>query len=338
LSSSGFRCSNCGAPLEISPETIVAICSYCGYPNWVRGDLKSDIYIVKSVDEEEAVKIAKRYIGLSSINRPLILFIPFYIAEASADADYEALTRITVQRCTTDSKGRTHCTSRSIRVHVDGVLKGYHNRYPTVARKGVRGKTIETLSKYILSSGIKTMKLSEMNIDRSKSRAILMIDLSHDDTRDLVLDKHLDSLRKTVEDRIRSEARSKALVHGTPISVSILWKKITPRNIDIDISPPILVPLYIFTDEENRYKVVLTGWDLKPLIIEKPVSLIYRALWLSLGVLTAGSMGGLVGLIIPFATTPIPLAIAVMLIVFGGIVSWYSAKKALRPVRVIVKV
>lgn len=334
-SDSGFRCGRCGAPLEVSPETIVSICSYCGYPNWIREDLKSDIYIVENVVEEEAVKAARRYVGISSIDRPLTLFIPFYIVEAKADADYEALVRVTVQKCVRDSRGRTRCMSESVRVSVGGVLRGFHRRYPIAARKGVRGKTVEILSKYISSSSLRSIKLSEANLDKSKSRSILMIDLSRDDVRDLALDKHLDALRKKVEDEITREAKVKASIHGTPVSANILRRRITPRNIDVIISTPVLIPLYIFADEEGKYKVVLSGWDLKPLILEKPVSFIYRAAWFSAGVLVSGFAGGVVGFTSFYEFNPVLSLIAMVL---GGVGSWYSVKKALRPVRVVVEV
>lgn len=48
-----FRCERCGAPLEVSPETIIAVCPYCGYPNHISGNIKTEnIYIVPSLDKE----------------------------------------------------------------------------------------------------------------------------------------------------------------------------------------------------------------------------------------------------------------------------------------------
>lgn len=42
-----FKCERCGAPLEVSPETIIAVCPYCGYPNHISGNIKTEnIYIV----------------------------------------------------------------------------------------------------------------------------------------------------------------------------------------------------------------------------------------------------------------------------------------------------
>ena len=32
-----YRCERCGAPLRVGPDTVLAVCPHCGYPNWVRG-------------------------------------------------------------------------------------------------------------------------------------------------------------------------------------------------------------------------------------------------------------------------------------------------------------
>jgi len=335
-SATAFRCSNCGAPLEVSPETIVAVCSYCGYPNWIREDLKSEIYIVRSAREEDAAAAARKYLGGSYTYRSLQLYIPLYIVDARADADYEALTLVRVRKCERDRRGEERCTTRSFRIHVSGYLSGYRGRYPVIARKGVRGKTVEALAKHLLSSGVAPSRLEEMKLDRVTARSILVVDLSRDEARDAILDRHLNSLRRAVESEIRSRAAAKASIHGVPVSVVVLWKRVTPTNVAVDVSPPILAPLYIFTDESNRYKAVLAGWDLKPLIVEKPVGLAYRALWMALGTLSAGIFGGLAGAALQPGGPSIVLSTA--LLILGGAASWYSAKKALRPVRVVVKV
>ncbi|MDK2383629.1 MAG: hypothetical protein QI199_02315, partial [Candidatus Korarchaeota archaeon] len=50
MSEPAYRCERCSAPLEVSPETIVAICPYCGYPNHISGTLSvKDVWIVPSL-------------------------------------------------------------------------------------------------------------------------------------------------------------------------------------------------------------------------------------------------------------------------------------------------
>jgi len=56
LSGVAIRCGNCGAPLRMSPETIVAICSYCGSPNWVRETARRELPVARSRPCEELLR------------------------------------------------------------------------------------------------------------------------------------------------------------------------------------------------------------------------------------------------------------------------------------------
>jgi len=49
-------CQRCGAPLTVTPETIVAICEYCGYPRILGSTINPDeVFIVESIGRDAAV-------------------------------------------------------------------------------------------------------------------------------------------------------------------------------------------------------------------------------------------------------------------------------------------
>jgi len=124
-----FRCRNCGAPLDVSPETIVAICSYCGYANWIREDLKEDILIVESLKDNEILGKARDRIETDkdlrsiakyiSVLRPYLVCIPFYFVDVKAEADYSGTVNVRVRKCTGSGKKR-RCWITTYTVHVDG--------------------------------------------------------------------------------------------------------------------------------------------------------------------------------------------------------------------------
>jgi len=344
-----FRCKYCGAPLEVSPETIVAICNYCGRENWIKGSGR--VLIVRPASENEALEKARRLVGESfrnTVKTPLQVFIPYYVATAIADADYEAKTMVTVERCVSKRKGNTtvrECYTRVIPVYVKGYLAGFGNRYSVPARKGVGGKTVEALGKYLLRSEIQLVELASFKFEREKAsyRNILAVELDKSDVNELILDQHLDELRKRVIEEIRREARVKASIHGSPVSVSIVWKRITPLNIRIEVSDPILTPAYyVRYGEQGEYKILLSGFDLRELVIEKPVSRIERALWGIAATMSSGLAGGIAARLLMSQTVHqgsfIALSLAIAIMAGGGYGAYYSIRKMFRPVGVSIKV
>jgi len=345
-----FRCKYCGAPLEVSPETIVAICNYCGRENWIKGSGR--VLIARPASENEALEKARRLVGESfrnTVKTPLQVFIPYYVATAIADADYEAKTIVTVERCVSKKKkdGTTveECYTRDIPVYVKGYLEGFSNKYSVPARKGIGGKTVEALGRYLLRSNIQLVELASFEFEREKAsyRNILAVELDKNDVSELILDQHLDELRRKVIEEIKEEARAKASIHGSPVSVSIVWKRITPLNIRIEVSDPILTPAYyVRYGEQGEYKILLSGFDLKELVVEKPVSRMERVLWGVAAAMSSGLAGGAVArLLMSQAVTQglfIVLLSAIIIVAGGGYGAYYSIRKMFRPVGVSIKV
>jgi len=51
------RCSYCGAPLEVTPDSVVAVCRYCGRPNFLLGN-PAEVLAVSTLSSSDVVKKA----------------------------------------------------------------------------------------------------------------------------------------------------------------------------------------------------------------------------------------------------------------------------------------
>ncbi len=343
-----YRCNSCGAPLEVSPETIVAICSYCGYPNWIREDLKEAIFVVEALPEKKIVEKAwerirtdkdlKKLASFIQVGRPFAVYVPFYFSDASAMADYDADVVVRIRKCRGSGKER-RCWTETHRVHVSGVYGPYTASYPVVARRGVRAFSVQVLGHYYLKHPVKAKKIEEIKFTRTKARRILGVEIDKKTASDIVLNEHLNVLRDKVTSHIKSEAESKAMIYGGVVEGStILRKRITPRNVKVRVSNIILLPLFIIPYYVRRelYRFFISGWDGETIVAEEPMNLLTRMLWGTGGTILAGLLGGAGASIISTSTEAVPLILGGLMIAAGAYTSYYSMKIATRPVKVEV--
>ncbi len=343
-----FRCSNCGAPLEVSPETIVAVCSYCGYPNWIREDLKSEIMIVEALSESKITARAreriktdrdlKKIASAITLGKPLLVYIPYYFADAAAEADYWGRVRVTMRRCTGSGKERKCYTNTHI-VTVSGHYGPFRKEYSIIGRRAVRAFSAKALGEYYLDKKPEPKPLEKIRLEKSTTRRILNVEVDQKTAIDIALDEHLDTLRARVEAEIRHRAERKAdmMYPGTVVSSTIISKRIKPKNIDVKVSPITLLPLYIMPYRYGNgvYRLFLSGWDGTTIVAEEPMTLFHRILYGSAGTLVAGGAGGLAGAMFYSGSGELAIAGALVLL-FGAAISYYTIRMATRPVRVEV--
>lgn len=343
-----FRCSNCGAPLEVSPETIVAVCSYCGHPNWILEDLKSEIMIVEALSESKITAEARERIRTDrdlkkiassiTLGRPLLIYIPYYFADASAEADYWGRVRVTMRRCTGSGKER-NCYTTSHIVTVSGHYGPFRREYSIIGRRAVKAFSAKALGEYYLGEKPEPKPLEEIRLEKSSTRRILNVEIDQKTAIDIAFDEHLDTLRDKVEAEIRRRAERKAdmMYPGIVVSSTIISKRIKPRNIHVKVSPITLLPLYIIPYRYGNgvYRLFLCGWDGTTIVAEEPMSLFHRLLYGSAGALIAGGAGGLAGAMFYSGSGKLAVAGALVLL-FGATTAYYTIRMATRPVRVEV--
>ena len=343
-----FRCKNCGSPLDVSPETIVAVCSYCGYPNWIREDLKSEILIVPAMSESKILEKARERVStdrdlkkiknMISLGKPYLLYIPYYFAKASSGAEYWGRVRVRMRKCSGSGKNRS-CSYYSRTVTVSGYYGPFQQYLYVIARRGVKAFTVNALGHYYLESKPKPVKLEEAKLTRSGTRRILGVEIDEKTAADILLDEHLDVLRDKVTDEIIREAKRKAdmMYSGSVVGASIIEKRIKPMNIDLKVSRITLLPLYIipYTYQNGVYRFFMSGWDGLTIVAEEPMNTLSRLSWGLGGALISGIMGGLAGPAIVMGGRT-GIFIGLLLGIIGLTSSYYTFKMATRPVRVEV--
>ncbi len=334
-----FRCSRCNSPLDVTPDTIVIVCRYCGQLNWIRKDLKFDVYITPTKSIEDARRILKHRIGGRRISRELLLYLPFYLVDVTCDVDYEGDFIVTVVKEKVrrrDGETIIETETRYIPVHVKGRLEGERSKIPVVARKGVGGSMIRHLGSHLIGSDIEPIEIKDFELDRKTSKSILGAELDSKEAIDIAIDEHLDNLRTYVKRLMEDEARAEASVYGTPTIVNTQRLRITPLNIEANTSPLTYYPIYVFNyGGRGEYKAYVTGWDLYPILLEEPMPIWSRLAWILGGILGSTALSTIFLFIASRIESVFQLLGAgVLFLIPAGYISFYSVKKALRPVRV----
>lgn len=335
-----YRCSNCGAPLDTTPDTIAVVCSYCGHLNWVRGDLREEVLIASPIDEEKALEklvdfASRRGLGgvfrKANLTRATFIAVPFYFINASAEARYSGRVDVQVKRCRR-YRDRERCWIDTRSVYVEGVYGPYASTVPVVARRGSDVASVKALASRYIGSRVEVVPLSRAELNRSMWGGVLSIEMDRGMAMDIALDTHLDRLREIVEEHMRREAeRRVASRGGFVVGSRAVWRRITPVNVKITSSKPTLLPMYIasYRYGDGVYRAVLSGWDGEVVVLERPVKRLERILWWFAAAVVSGILGG-AGL----ALFGIPAG--AVLIIPGFAVSWYSMKRALSPVKSIL--
>ncbi len=344
-----FRCANCGAPLDVSPETIVAVCSYCGYPNWLREELKEELFIVNALPESKILAKAreraehdrdlKKIVNNIEFGKPLQVYVPFYFADATAKADYAGRVQVFIEKCRKEGK-ETRCWTEYVIVNVSGIYGPLREVHSIVGRRGVRAFSIRVLGKHYIDTKPQPQPLSQVRLERKKTRRILSVEINKDEALRIALDNHLDLLRDKVTEKIKKDAETKARFmagSGTITGSRILWKRIRPFDVDVKISPIILLPLYIvpYRYSGTTYRFFMSGWDGETIVAEEPMNMMTRIIWGAAASIIAGVTGGIAGITAMLGESGL-IIIGGIIGVLGAGASYYAIRMATRPVRVEV--
>ncbi len=345
-SAEAYVCKQCGAPLDVSPETIVAVCSYCGYPNWIREDLKGDIFVVKALAERDILKTVKKRIevdkdlknikSMIEVGRPFQIYVPYYFVQARAQARYHGIVNVYVRKCSGSGKNR-RCWTTTYRVPVSGDYGPYEAVYPIVGRRGVRSFSLNVLGRYYLKKHVKPVRIEDVRWERSSARRILSVEFPVKTAFDIALDSHLDTLRRLVENQMKREAESSVRWRGTVVGSRIVTKHIEPHNIKLRSSPIILLPLYIvpYRFRSGIYRFFVSGWDGVTIVAEEPMKPLRRVLAAAGGSLLAGATGTAAAFLALLGDITLGILSAILFGIgaYGG---YIAGKYATSPVKVEV--
>ncbi|MGB9728611.1 MAG: hypothetical protein ACP5GU_01800 [Thermoprotei archaeon] len=309
-----YRCVNCNAPLDVTPETIVSICEYCGYPNWINTSAKTEIIIVPSRSRDDIIKAFLNRVDhdfdLSHIKNEISIrdvqgfYIPYWIVKIDTKAHYEGYK----VEITTGAKGRIETR----RVHTSGDFS-FTKIYGLLARRAVEDLAVENLAQhYIESNTTNEVKLDQVDWSKIKLK---------------VLSGEYDEKTAIIEakERAFSEAKKKAQEKITELTRFICY-----TNINNSFKPKlILLPYWILTYsyKNSIFRFIASGWDAKPLETSEPV-LIYRRIIYLLGIFS--------GIIISSLTASIVIhnpIIGILGIIFGSALTFKSSGMFMSDVR-----
>lgn len=301
-----YRCRHCGAPLRVGPDTVVALCPYCGTPNWIRGR-PSELLVVKplSVDmvREKFEEFRKKDPDLSKLNivpaRIEITLLPFYTARLRMKSEYRGSGMLTVQ--VVRKRGdRVVTETTSVPFHVEGVFSS--KIVALVSAKRVIGEeAVDDLAEMFLREMPSPTTYEEVrgawNRELFKP---LGADYDAEEASRIVKDDACDWLRDKVEEVIKEKAKKQYRGPGVVINVHVGRKTIPCDIEEAEVKGPLFLPLakVFYVYEGKIYRAYFAGWNMKPLIREEPFTAMQRLAMIGLGGAIGG--GGVAGAIAAF--------------------------------------
>lgn len=308
-----YRCERCGAPLEVTPESIIVVCEYCGNPNWTT-ETREEIYIVPSLNrsgiersfrqrvaEDFDLRRIRNKISIVEING---IYVPFYFVTVKVEARYEGFKK-KIERVETGRKARTIIK----RERVSGKLKSTF-RIPVLARRSAEDFSIFELAEHFRQSKPDLIKIEEVEWEKVRL-PVLNTEISSLEAKDLARDEAGDRMREKAESKVDelTEFQCKTRV--------------------IDISPLILVPYWylVYSYEKAQYKAAYAGWSSHLLAVQEPVMAYHRALYFA-GVLASCAIAAL-----GFAYLR-DLRVALGALFFASSLSYALGRKTVSDVRV----
>ena len=336
-----YRCRYCGAPLRVGPDTVVALCPYCGRPNWIRGE-PSELLAAKTPGPEEAEeyfrRLASRDPDLRRV-KPILaraeaVLIPYYEAAGTATSSYEATGHLVVT-ITRRRDNRVETETRIVPFHVSGV---YEADFETmvVARRSPGEEAVRLLARHYIRTRPKLMPLDKAVGEwRRGFHTALAADRSPGEARSWVLDDACDRVRSRVRAIIRARARASYIGPGTVTAVNVEWEQVPCVVTGLTLRGPIFLPLVrtYYVAEDRIYPAFFAGWDGAPLAREEPFTTTQRLALSILGGLAAGA-GGAGGAVAAAAIGGTEgLVAGALAAILGAAAGFILSRAALQPAR-----
>ena len=346
MAAGAARCQRCGAPLELTPETIVAVCEYCGFPNWTGQAYVYPIEIVPA-RSREAYQIFQRYLDQDPDMRGLrdkvnlkavdTIYIPLYVAQVHAMARYfgVAIVTMTRTRIVKTSRGtEVRTETRQVQVTVRGTNEGDYE-IPLVARRVVDKTMVDPLISYYMKTRPSSTPIAQVDWEEVKG-SVLASEVPPQDAQVWARDEACDRLQEDTEKKMADEARKRAMAMSpgwVPTTVSWASKRIPCLAENKWLSPITLVPMIVayYSYAKSLYKAAFAGWDGAKVYAEEPLTPGQRALYAGGMILSSGLLGG-AGAAVLAGAGDAGIGAFMLLAALAG--SYYLGKKVVADVRV----
>jgi len=315
-----FKCERCGAPLEVSPETIIAICPYCGFPNHISGNIKTEnIYIVPSLNKNAIAqsfwKRVEKDFDLGRIKDDIQIvgieghYAPYWAGRVHVDGVVKYMKR--EEECHTDSKGNTHChtVERHYTERVNETLSLLGS-----ARRQVKSLGVEDIIKHFSK-------------DRPKEKRLLDLD-----------EESWSKIKLEILNTEMDELHAKLMMREDAVDVirnRFLAKSDRIERFDIHASEPedarlLLLPMWVvyYKYGNSIFQTVFAGWDGRAVASTEPMNLFRRAEYLA-----GAGVGALIAAFGGALTSASPV-VGILAMVGGAALGWVAGSKVLEGQRV----
>ena len=339
-----FRCQRCGAPLEVTPETIVAVCNYCGFPNWTS---QAYVYPIELVPgrSREARRLFQKWLesdpdlrGLKGVRIKSVdlVYVPLYVSDVNAASRFWGVAEVTVTKTRVVKRGKettVETQTRIITVQVEGSLTRDY-RIPIVARRSYERETVDPLVTYYMKTLPPGKPIQEVDWESVKGQ-VLASEIPPGDAERYARDEACDKLSEEVDKKMDEMARQRAMAMAPgwiPSLVTWVDKKKPCKSRVSRLSPIELVPMIIgtYAFRGSMYKAILAGWDGRKVYSEEPLTVTERLVYYSGSVLSSGLLGGAGAAAIVLDH----VAAGLVLLGVGVAGAYLLAKKAVSDVRI----
>ncbi|MEZ0318775.1 MAG: zinc ribbon domain-containing protein [Pyrobaculum sp.] len=294
-----YRCSNCGAPLDVSPDSVVVVCRYCGAPNFVAGG-KGEVLAVPTLTSSEILKRAvertRRDFNLGrrmrelSFASPELVYVPFYFVDVALSASYAAVVTVTYTR-TVYVRGQPRTRLETRRVQVSGRVR-LVEKVPVVARRAAWGKSLDRLAEHFLKTAPRAVVLADVAKDASTSAAFLAAEFDAERAKAKAVRAVLPELLSAVEEDAARKARIKV---GVLAASAVVEDKAVDYEVEkVEASPITYLPMWIapYVYRGSFYKYYVAGWDGSVVVAEEPAFVEHKVMSGLAAAAAAGFGGG----------------------------------------------
>lgn len=266
--STGYLCDRCGAPLKVTPESVVVVCEYCGKPHLVAGlvDLNK-IFVLPTYPREYIVKAfwtaIERDFDLQSIKSEISVrsidgvYIPVWVGKIYLKGYVSYYYYVTEYK-----KRDKRVETRRRRVYRTVTIDETYT-VPVVARRQYFRLGAEEAAKEVVSSNSAEYAKKLLDLDLEKWNKMKLEVLNTE------LDEKMVSLemKDSALDHLRSYYRSKGTIDCFNVAAS------EPQDLKL-----YLVPVWRICYEyrESLYSAFFTGWNLRLLVKTEPVTALRR--------------------------------------------------------------
>jgi len=321
-----FKCERCGAPLEVTPETIVAVCPYCGFPNHLTGNLRTeDMFLVPSLNKNQIAeafwRMVEKDFDLKRIRDSIQVvgveghYAPYWVGDVYVSGEVDYTVREEECETYTDSQGNTETRCRTVERHYhDVVSETLHLIGP--ARRQVASFGVDDIVKHYSKTRPEEKRLLDLDEGQWEKLKLEILNTEMDEEQAKLM------MREDAIDVIRNRYSAKAdRIDRFDVKAE------EPENARL-----VLLPMWTvyYKFENSIYHSVFAGWDGKRVASTEPMSTLRRAEYVggvALGILI-GAIGGAYGAAASaYALTGIAIGL-------GSVLSGYFGFKVLEGQRV----